>query len=528
MTELEMRKKFVTKAISFLNLKEADGSFRQIIDLYNSITPLPGGYRLTYYDPWCAGFVSAVAQACGYTKFIFPECSCDRMIELYRRAGRWQENDAYVPQIGDIIMYDWEDNGYGDNVGSADHVGIVTEITGKQLKVIEGNKSDMVTYRFIMINGQSIRGYCLPDFAKNASEEFDAGSEITIPTPTINNTPNILKMGMKGDDIRELQEKLIKLGYSCGDSGADGEFGKDTLAAVIKYQTQKGLEPDGEVGPLTMASIDNNSGALSDISIAKPAAKTDSNEEIIWDFLMSKIQNAFAVAGIMGNLNAESALKPNNLQDTYEKSLGYSDDEYTKAVDNYTYSNFIYDAAGYGLAQWTFWSRKKGLLDYAKSKGVSIGDIKMQIEYVYKEISEEYPGLLSDLKNVQSVKLASDMVMLNYERPADQGEKQKETRSKYGEGYYKKYHDRKPGEASKSVCGAEEMKFMPKIGDTVKFTGSKEYISANGLVGVPCKAGTARVTNIVVGAKHPFHLVKIANGGSNVYGWVNSGDIQEA
>ena len=85
---------------------------------------------------------------------------------------------------------------------------------------------------------------------------------------------------------------------------------------------------------------------------------------------------------MMGNLFAESALSPINLQNTYEKKLRYSDSTYTIAVDNGTYTNFIKDSAGYGLAQWTFWSRKQNLLNYAKSKGVSIGDLNMQLEFL--------------------------------------------------------------------------------------------------------------------------------------------------
>ena len=85
---------------------------------------------------------------------------------------------------------------------------------------------------------------------------------------------------------------------------------------------------------------------------------------------------------MMGNLFAESALSPINLQNTYEKKLGYSDSTYTTAVDNGTYTNFIKDSAGYGLAQWTSWSRKQNLLNYAKSKGVSIGDLNMQLEFL--------------------------------------------------------------------------------------------------------------------------------------------------
>ena len=99
------------------------------------------------------------------------------------------------------------------------------------------------------------------------------------------------------------------------------------------------------------------------------------NEEKIWNFLASKGLNAFGVAGLMGNLYAESALNPQNLQNTYEKKLGLSDAEYTAAVDSGSYTGFVRDSAGYGLAQWTYWSRKEALLAYAKAAKASIGDL---------------------------------------------------------------------------------------------------------------------------------------------------------
>ena len=77
------------------------------------------------------------------------------------------------------------------------------------------------------------------------------------------------------------------------------------------------------------------------------------NEERIWNFLISKGMSSAGAAGLIGNLYAESALNPKNLQNSYEKKLGHTDDSYTAAVDNGSYSNFIRDSAGYGLAQWT-------------------------------------------------------------------------------------------------------------------------------------------------------------------------------
>lgn len=82
------------------------------------------------------------------------------------------------------------------------------------------------------------------------------------------------------------------------------------------------------------------------------------NEQIIWNYFKNKGFTDAGIAGLMGNLYAESGLRPTNLQNTFEKKLNYTDDSYTKAIDNGTYKNFVKDKAGYGLAQWTYWSRK--------------------------------------------------------------------------------------------------------------------------------------------------------------------------
>ena len=162
-------------------------------------------------------------------------------------------------------------------------------------------------------------------------------------------------------------------------------------------------------------------------------------EKAIWNFLYEKIGNACGAAGLMGNLYAESSLKPTNLQDSFEKSLGLSDAAYTAAVDDGSYGNFVHDSAGYGLAQWTYWSRKQALLSFARAAGKSIGDLSMQLDFLWKEISEGYPALLSTLHSAGSVTDASTAVLTQYERPADQGESAQKRRAGYGEKFYEKY-----------------------------------------------------------------------------------------
>lgn len=162
-----------------------------------------------------------------------------------------------------------------------------------------------------------------------------------------------------------------------------------------------------------------------------------SNEKIIWDYLKSQGLNDYGIAGLMGNLYAESGMSPKNLQNTFEKSLGFTDDTYTAAVDNGTYANFVRDSAGYGLAQWTYWSRKQNLLNFAKARGVSIGDLNMQLAFLVKELGDY--GLLNQLKNAASVLAASNVILLQFEKPADQSASMQSRRAGFGQAYFDKY-----------------------------------------------------------------------------------------
>ena len=163
------------------------------------------------------------------------------------------------------------------------------------------------------------------------------------------------------------------------------------------------------------------------------------NEEKIWNYLYGKIGNAFGVAGCMGNLYWESGLNPKNLQGTGNKKLGMTDDEYVIAVDNEIYTNFIKDSHGFGLAQWTYHTRKKALYEYAKFTKKSIGDLEMQLEFLMKELNEGYKHVLNTLKTATSVLQASNAVLLKYERPADQSETAQSKRASCGQKYYDKY-----------------------------------------------------------------------------------------
>lgn len=145
-------------------------------------------------------------------------------------------------------------------------------------------------------------------------------------------------------------------------------------------------------------------------------------EEKIWAYLTGCGLTAAETAAIMGSLAMESGLNPVNLQNSYNKKLNISDEDYCSAVDNGTYRNFAIDGAGWGLAQWTFSSRKQGLWDAAVAAGRSIGDMEVQLDFLIKELTTGYSEVLEGLYNAQSIGEACDIFTKGFERPADQSE----------------------------------------------------------------------------------------------------------
>ncbi len=247
MTEKQLREKVVSIMKGWIGCKESNGSHKKIIDTYNAHKPLARGYKVKYTDEWCATTVSAAFITAKLTDIAPTECSCAKMIELYKAKGRWKESDGYTPKIGDIIMYDWQDKGSGDNTGHPDHVGIVASVSGKTIKVIEGNKGQAVAYRSMTVNGKYIRGYCLPNYASKSTptetpqkaSTTGGNTSVTVSLPT-------LKNGSQGKPVTSLQQLLTAKGYST--QGIDGKFGDNTASALRRYQKAKGLTQDGVCG----------------------------------------------------------------------------------------------------------------------------------------------------------------------------------------------------------------------------------------------------------------------------------------
>lgn len=221
------------------------------------------------------------------------------------------------------------------------------------------------------------------------------------------------------------------------------------------------------------------------------------NEQKIWNYLKSIGCTDAGAAGMMGNLKAESGLIPSRLEILCRKRLlehtgvNWSDEEYTKAVDDgrITRAQFLNPLPnkkyGYGICQWTTTQRKSGLYDLAKSKGVSIGDLDTQLEYLGTELSKLFPSVLKVLKSAKTVREASDIVLKKFEAPADQSESVKATRAKYGQVYY----DRYAGKEKIMTCTAKEFVAVAK-----KYIGYEEKESNANLDDFHANKGSANYT----------------------------------
>ena len=153
---------------SWVGKNEADGSYKTIIEIYNSYKgTFPRGTKMDYSWPWCACTWSAAAIKLGYTPIMPIEISCYYLIEAAKKKGIWIENDAHVPKVGEGVLYYWKDGmnfATTDCTGVPDHVGTVTEVYEKAgyFVVTEGNYSNAVKKRTLLINGRYIRGFISP------------------------------------------------------------------------------------------------------------------------------------------------------------------------------------------------------------------------------------------------------------------------------------------------------------------------------------------------------------------------------
>lgn len=188
--------------------------------------------------------------------------------------------------------------------------------------------------------------------------------------------------------------------------------------------------------------------------------------DYLWSFFQP-VLGSIGAAALMGNIRAESAFKATNLQNSYEKKLGMNDETYTAAVDSGAYSaySFAHDSAGYGLVQWTHWSRKQNLYNFIKEKNLSIGSIEGQAAFCLTELKGY--GLLAKLQNETDLRKATELILKQYEKPADQSDANVTRRTGYAKEILDQY-DKKPDPVPAAVDLRAQIEALYLIQDQIE------------------------------------------------------------
>ena len=178
------------------------------------------------------------------------------------------------------------------------------------------------------------------------------------------------------------------------------------------------------------------------------------SRETVWIALKKKtVLSDEAIAGLMGNLEAESNCESCRVQGDFTAdrrvSKAYAADVNRGNISQYSFSH---DQKGFGLPQFTYFSRKSNLYDYCKSIGAGIEDEEAQIDFMLSEMQNEYVTMWRQLLSCSDIRTAADLVCRQYERPAVNNV---EARAEYGRQIYAQFHGKTFVEIGGVVSGQD-------------------------------------------------------------------------
>ncbi len=314
--------------------------------------------------------------------------------------------------------------------------------------------------------------FCLTAASASAAEAVRFAAPVQILTlpdsdrPTLEALAALLPQTLiayRGDEALE-----IGVTWTCADDYAAGAY----------YYYQFDAVWDESVYPLRADADRPYVGVMFSDGAALMTVTGRSTEQEVFDYLTGTMGlNTAAACGVMANIYSESGFIPNNLENAYEKTLGYTDSSYTRAVDRGTYTNFIYDRAGYGLCQWTFWSRKQGLYNMAQTRGVSIADLEMQMDYLKYELSG-YSSLMSTLRSVPDTAAgaytAGYYFCKLFEQPSDTETRSVSRGNLAKNTYYPEYEDMSVSVGAPTYARLSMSEDTYTVGDTAVFTCSSD------------------------------------------------------
>jgi len=385
-------------------------------------------------DGRCAGYVGEENRAFTSSSKYNDFRACTIEVANDTLAPYWTVSDAALAKTIDLVVDVCKRNGIKQLVYSNNKNNRVNHVNGCNVTI----HSDFAATACCGPYLKALMGNICLEVNRRLNGEQPA----PLPTPTnpYKKPTSPVNSGSKGESVKWIQWQLNTYKYGLA---VDGSYGPATTNAVRDFQSKHGIPVTGNCDMNTINVLDGGQPQPIPTPIPSPYNPPDpyaDYSKAFWDFFRTLGMPEYGVAGLIGNISMESAIRPNNLQNSFEKSLGMDDKQYTAAVDNGTYKNFVHDGAGYGLAQWTYYTRKQGLLNLAKQCKMSICDINLQLTYLTQELQTKYAGVWKGLFAAKSVAEASNIVLLQFEKPADQSAQNQARRAQCCQGYYDRFH----------------------------------------------------------------------------------------
>ena len=249
----------------------------------------------------------------------------------------------------------------------------------------------------------------------------------------------------------------------------------------------------------------------------KQVSKIESTMTVkeIYDWLKNCGLTDAGVSGLLGNIKAESGIRSNNLQNGFETKLGLTDKQYTDMVNNGTYNKtqFVNDKIGYGLCQWTYWSRKLGLYEFAESINHKIDSTEMQLKYLMQELNTRYKSVLQVLKTNNNLRTCSDTVLTQFEKPQDQSDKVMDKRYEYSKEIYDTYSNNgtnNTGSNTEFICPC-------RVSVEINNLNIRSEASKNSQAVGKCPIGVFTITEVKEGYGSKLGWGKLKSG----IGWIS-------
>lgn len=354
-TEAQLRQMVANQINQWMGATKGSPMHKKIIDTYNSfpaVANTPGSYKMTYNDHWCACTVSVTVMLLGLYPYTGFDVSCTSWVSKAQSKGIWVENEAtYMPKVGDFQLYSWSDNSnYArtDLTKTPNHIGIVTEVSGTNYKVTEGNKGNasVVGVRSLVKNSQYSRGFITPDYAAMAK----LINEGKLAFPEIRPDGGYNNGYLTPAQVREMQKHYGLSVDGCWGPGSQKAQG----SAIDAWCRYKGIPNDSKPTSYKVGY---------------------SNEETIYNFMTSVMKlNTAGACGVLANIRQESNFNP------------------TVYGDRNT---------SYGICQW-HGSRFTDLKNYCSKNGLDYKTLDGQLWFLKYELEYKYSDMLRNLRAVQN------------------------------------------------------------------------------------------------------------------------------